>query len=274
MGDARLELVPVGDVVVPVLALGVRRGPPAVLLPGLTDALAPVTDPRTQALLGQVPVPMARFQGLVLSHRVPTGPAVTTRALAHDVAGLLRRRLDRPALVIAHSMGTMVAQHLAIDHPELVGALVLSAATAYADPQLRAVLARWETLVRARDGAALARAAVQASFTPPALDEHLALIAAAPPPDPDAAQVARHLALSAAAVGHDSRSGLGRIGVPTLVLAAGADPVVAPACSWELARAVTGARYVRLDGLAHGFPEQAPDRYAAAVLPFLADHGW
>lgn len=48
---------------------------------------------------------------------------------AKDMAGLIRRlRLDRP-VVVGHSLGGMVAMHLAARHPELIGGLVLLATT-------------------------------------------------------------------------------------------------------------------------------------------------
>jgi pimeloyl-ACP methyl ester carboxylesterase len=82
----------------------------------------------------------------------------------------MRRRcssgcVDRPAWLFAHSMGAMVAQHLAVDRPDLVAGLALSATLARADDPFRAVLARWETLVVARRWRDFSLEALTASYT-------------------------------------------------------------------------------------------------------------
>ncbi|HWS58480.1 MAG TPA: alpha/beta hydrolase [Actinotalea sp.] len=56
--------------------------------------------------------------------RLPDEP-FTIEALAADVAAVIRVVLGRPAVVIGHSMGGLVAEELALAHPELVVALVL-----------------------------------------------------------------------------------------------------------------------------------------------------
>jgi pimeloyl-ACP methyl ester carboxylesterase len=55
----------------------------------------------------------------------------TLATLADDAAAVLRDSVgDAPAIVVGDSMGGMVAQHLALRHPERVGGLVLSASSA------------------------------------------------------------------------------------------------------------------------------------------------
>ncbi len=164
----------------PMLELGATSGPPIVLIPGLTDGLYPVADPAGRALYAEVPVPMDRCRGLVVSYRHPLSSTLTTRDLADDVAAVLKHRLDRPAVVIAHSMGTMVAQHLAAAYPGMVAGLVLSAPLLHVDPALRAVVGRWAALVRGRQWAAFADDALASSYTGDEVGRRRALRGALP----------------------------------------------------------------------------------------------
>lgn len=66
------------------------------------------------------------FSGLLAGTALPP---YTLDDMADDVAALIERlQLERP-LVVAHSLGTMVAQCLAISHPSKVGGMVLIAGT-------------------------------------------------------------------------------------------------------------------------------------------------
>ena len=258
-----------GGVEVPVLEVGDPTRPPIVLLPGLTDGLAPITDPRTRAILEAAPLPMDRFHGFVLSHRMPALPPLTTRVLASDAAAVLDRVLDRPAVVVGHSLGAMVAQHLAADHPELVASLVLSATTARADDGLRALLAHWDALLRDRRFAEFARDAVETSFTGEELTRRRALLAARIADEPSDELVARHRALSAACAGHDALDRLPAVLAPTLVLAGSVDVIAPLAHGQQLAESLPMAELEVFHGLGHGFPEQAADRFVDRVARFL-----
>jgi lipase len=58
--------------------------------------------------------------------RTPLGDeAFTMAALARDAVAVLREVVGRPALVVGHSMGALVAEEIALTAPDLVAALVL-----------------------------------------------------------------------------------------------------------------------------------------------------
>ncbi len=258
----------------PLLEVGRPGAPTLVLLPGLTDGLAPVTVPRAHALYAEVPLPLERMRGLILSYRERLRPGTTTRALAEDLAVVLERRLDAPAVFVAHSLGGMVAQHLITERPALVAGVVLSATCARADARLRAVLARWDGWLASGEQDRFRRDAIRVSVTGQARHDHLAIDAAAEVPAASARLIARHLVLSAACAGHDAGERLAAIDVPALVLAGGRDELIDPAATHHLARRLPGASFVRFDDLGHGFPEQARGPFQAHVSRFLAGLGW
>lgn len=256
----------------PVLVAGAPDAAPAVLVPGLSDGLAPVDLPVTQALLRDAPVPMQRFHCLVVSYpeRRAGAPAPGTAELAAEIACILDRLVDQPAWLFAHSMGAMVAQRLAVDRPDLVAGMVLSATCAWADDRLRTRLAEWQRAVEERDWTGFARAAIEASYTGAERSRRRLLLRLNTPMSHPDERVARHRMLTTAACGHDARDRLPAIGCPTLVLAGERDPLCPPERGRELAAAIPGAEFEVFLGLAHGFPEQAPARFARRVLGFLA----
>lgn len=266
-----LRHVRLGALRVPYIEIGDHRGPPVVLLPGLSDGLAPITRASSRRTYTDVPLPLERIRGIVVSHRSPVAPRVTTRELAGDIGAVLEVLLDEPAVLVGHSMGGMVAQHLAADRPELVSGLVLTASSARPDDAVREVLGRWDALLAAHRFEAFARDAVASSFTGAGRRDRERLLVADPPPPLPRALVPRHLALSRACATHDAVGRLEAIEHPAL-LVAGSDDVVIPARQSEaLAAGLAQGRFVALEGVGHGFPEQDRQRYMDHVVPFVTD---
>ncbi len=274
VADATPGWVPVEGGRVPVLDIGARDGRPLVLVPGLTDGLAPVTAPAAQQLFSQVPLPLDRYRALVLSHPVPVRPGWGTQQLATRLASALARLLDGPAVLVAHSLGGMVAQHLAARSPDMVAGLVLSATAGRADARLRAVLARWDQWLVDGEHDRFHVDAIRTSVTGAARQAHLAIHAASPRPAPTPAAIARHLALSAACAGHDATSVLTDIRAPALVMAGGRDEVVGAAATRQLAAQLPDSHLEVFSDLGHGFPEQAQGPFQARVARFLGELGW
>jgi pimeloyl-ACP methyl ester carboxylesterase len=260
------------DAALPYLELGHPTGPPVVVLPGLSDGLAPVSAAHARAALPPPPRELSGYRTFVVSHRHPLTAEATTEELAADVHAFCRAVVGRPATVTGHSMGAMVAQHLAAAWPDDVARLALSATVASADRVLRARVAGWDDLLRAGRWRAFYDDALRVSFTgSDLLRRRLALrLTAAPAP---VELVERHLALSHATRTHDATAGLGGVRAPTLVLAGAEDPLTRPERARELAALIPGATTCVLPGLAHGFPEQARRRYVRQLVRFLDGAG-
>lgn len=261
-----------GGVRMPWLALGPADGPVVVALPGLSDGLVPLSETGPRAPGTARGARHTPFRVLALSHRHPAEAGVSTRDLADDAAAFVEEVVGAPVVVTGHSMGGMVAQWLAARRPDLVANLVMTATLARPEEAFRRVLARWEEMVvggRWRDFAASAN---ETAYTGSELLRRRLLLRLTRPPRM-VHLVDRHRALTAACLSHDATGVLERITCPTLVLAGSEDRVVPPTASRALAAAIPGAVYEELDGLAHGFPEQAPARTLAAVTAHLDPDG-
>lgn len=254
----------------PFVRLGGTAGPTMVVLPGLSDGLLPLSEDRARdALRSFRPLP---FQIRMVSYRDPLDDAVSTEELAADVVAFIDGHVGAPVVVTGHSMGGLVAQHVASTRPDLVTRLVLTATLAAPVTAFARRIERWDDLVARGHWRDFYRDAVAASYTGSELLKRrvaLRVLGAKPVPH----RVGRHHSLAQACLAHDSRDALSNITPPTLVMAGERDPVVPPAASRSLADALPDARFVVLDHASHGFPEQYPHRTYREVARFLdLDH--
>lgn len=269
MDAPKLQWVPLTQGAgVPVLAFGPPDGPPVVVLPGLSDGCAPLSDDRIRTQVSPPPRALRHHRVLLMSYRHPFPSGPSTEGLAADAATVIEQVVGGPVSITGHSMGGMVAQHLAASRPGLVARLVMSATVAAADDVLGDQLERWERLLVEGRHRAFVRDAVSVSYTGAELRIRRLLARVSPVPDLSA-HVGRHLALSAACSAHDARDRLQDIAAPTLVLAGTEDPLMRLTAVRQLAAAIPDARLVELDGLAHGLPEQGRRRYVHELAHFL-----
>ncbi len=230
------------------------------------------------AFLHQVQRLAERHRCLVLDGRGigasdPAPGPYTMAGLADDAAVVIERRTGRGrAHVFGVSMGGMVAQHLALRHPDRVAGLVLGCTTPGGG---RAVLPDREVLRQlyggdARDPVAAYRNACRVMYAPDFQARHPEVIEAA------VGWRAAHLvrgqtfaAQLAAIRGHDTDAVLPQIGAPTLVLHGSADLVTPLANGARLAARIPGAVLETLPGRGHLFFQEDPvatDRLLARHL--------
>jgi 2-hydroxy-6-oxonona-2,4-dienedioate hydrolase len=157
-------------------------------------------------------------------------PAVREPRPISELAELLAAELDRPATVVANSMGCQVAAELAVRRPELVDALLLVGPTV--DPHARGT---------ARN---LARLVADAWFEPPRLTAIVARDYLATGPRAVLRQARFALA-------HRIEELLPRIHQPAVVLRGAHDPICSEAWAREAAALLSNGRLVTIAGAAH-----------------------
>jgi 3-oxoadipate enol-lactonase len=197
----------------------------------------------------------------------PAGP-YTMAELAEDAAALIREVGGGPVVFIGLSMGGMVAQELALRHPELVKALVIANSCAGYDEAGRAGWTARVALVQAQGMGAVAEMAMPRWFgdgfraaQPATVDRWRRRVAGTHP--------GGYVGTCEALRGMDTVARLPQIAVPTLVIAGELDPGTPVAMSDTLARGIPGAELAVLDGASHLSVLERPDAFAARVLDFL-----
>jgi 3-oxoadipate enol-lactonase len=238
----------------------------------------------------QVPAFAERHRTIVFDNRgvgrsaKPPG-AYTIHEMADDAAALLDHlRIDR-AHVLGLSMGGMIAQELALRHPERVRKLVLAAT--YPEPD--AATEENRKVIFTQMGGSITEAGeMRIDFTamnPLLFFQHLlplvfnqSFIQNELPRLMQMFSGALQYGFSLEAVmgqlqavmGHRATDRLNTITAPTLVLTGDADRLIAPANSKILADSIPGARLVEVAGGSHGFNIEMADRFNDEVLRFLA----
>jgi len=199
----------------------------------------------------------------------------TTRMMAEDTRGLLDRLGIARAHVLGVSMGGMIAQELALAHPERVRSLQLHNTLARTDAYTRACAAAWVEVREALPFDAALRAIALWLFAPSTYNERPDFVetivqGALANPYP---QSLTGLSRQREAVGsHDTVVRLHAIRCPTLVTAAEDDILIRPRLSRDLAAAIPGAEFASIPDAGHvPFWEQA-DRFNRLCLDFLAKH--
>jgi pimeloyl-ACP methyl ester carboxylesterase len=197
----------------------------------------------------------------------PGAPAYSTRGFAQDAVAVLDQLgLDR-AHAYGISMGGRVAQWLAIEHPQRLGALVLGATT----PGNAHGVARNPAITRAMqrgDWASLRHTLVSPAWMAahPDFEARMAAMDATPAPG-----FARRLHYQASE-GHDSWLALDRVTAPTLVLHGSDDEINVSANGVLLAERIPGAELQLIDGARHSYFEEYRTVASQRVLDFLRRH--
>ena len=206
---------------------------------------------------------------------LPAGP-FSVADMAGDVIAVLDDAGVRRAHTMGVSLGGMMAQELAVDHPDRVDALVLVSTTPgwpFAFP-MPAVSVRLFAATRSMTReAALRRHAENAlsAYTierQPEVVDRLVDVQRSRQADPRAAS-----AQAAAGARYAGRLRQTRIRARTLVVQGTADTVVAPGNGKLLADRIPGAQLMIFPDLGHLLFWQDPDGFATAVISFLLNTG-
>jgi len=247
--------------------LGPADAPPVVLIHGMGFD-GEMTYHRLAPLLAD------RYRVVIPDHRTfgksdwPRG-RYEISDLADDLAGVLDAIGIGAATVFGYSLGGMVAQELAYRHPRHVARLVLAGTAAVPIQRLR-VLARvafWlgravMRLSRVDFAMATTRVMRRSGAIAP---EHLRwLRGSLLRRDPTLYYEAGHAALR-----FDSRSWIGKLRVPTMVIVPTRDQVVLPGAQYDLAERLHDPTVVELVGARHESIINRAEEYAATVAGFV-----
>ncbi|HEY7991666.1 MAG TPA: alpha/beta fold hydrolase [Stellaceae bacterium] len=201
-----------------------------------------------------------------------TRMAYTVEGNATDMIALMDALSIERAHIIGHATGSAVATVLAIEHPERLASVVLSAGWARQDPFLRRVYALRRDLLTQLGPAAYIQASTVMLYPPSWIAKNNEALR-----QMESQQLAgfkQDIVLSRidALLAFDRSDELSRIKTPTLVIAAEDDFVIPSYLSEELARLIPGAEAKFFSHGAHCFMQVSPREFNQAVMPFLEQH--
>ena len=228
-----------------------------VMLPGVGDGLKTVRGKALPfALLYRK---LSRdFTVYVFSRRRQLPGSMSTREMAEDVDEAMTQLGLRASNVVGVSQGGMIAQWLAIDHPDKVGKLVLTVTLGRPNDTLRQAIGLWTEMAKRGDYRGIMLDTAERSYSEARLRqarwEYGLLGNLGRPRSFD-----RFLTQAGSCLTHDAYDRLDRIACPTLVIGGTEDRIVTGQASRELAERIPGAELVLYQGLGHGLYEEAPD---------------
>ena len=229
------------------------------VLPGLSDGLATV---KGKAWILSTPYrKFFRDYTVYMFSRKNEMPAgYTVREMAEDqVLAMKQLGLER-AYLLGVSQGGMIAQYIAIDHPEMVAKLILAVTAPNANETVSRAVSGWIDMAERGDHAALMKDTAEKVYSKEFLQKNeklIPLLARFTKP----ASYDRFLKNAKAILSFDARNELGKIRCPTLILAGDDDKTVGNAAPYELHRAIAGSELYVYQGLGHGAFEEAKDFY-------------
>lgn len=229
--------------------------------------------------LHQVPAFSREYQVIVFDNRdvgrsSQASGAYTIADMADDVAGLMDGLGIKRAHVIGISMGGMIAQELALLHPNRLDKLILTGTGAATGRAKFDPISTW-SFVKQHDNKGLNFAAQQFLWlfstdflrNHQAVDETLTMLTNNPNPvSPEA-----YARQADAYVQHDALDRVGNITAPTLVVTGERDRLTPPWIGRELADAIPGAKFhlVKGPGSSHVLPLERPEDFNKIALAFL-----
>jgi len=248
-------------------------GPPLLMIMGMSGTALSWGEPFLDSLREDFETIVYDHRGVGKSSRMEE--PFTIVQLAADALGLLDALEVDSAHVLGISMGGMVAQELALAHPERIQTLTLGCTycggegSVLTSPEVaqrlgeermsgdreRAIRASWEANVSATFAA---NADAYATFFATANERAVALPVI--------------MAQTLAIAGHDTNARLAALEIPTLVVHGTEDQILPVENAHLIASRIPGARLEIFDGVGHLFFREEPDRSAELVRDHAAVH--
>ena len=242
-------------------------GEPVVLIGGLGSQL--------HSWATQVPVYSQHYKVVVFDNRGAgksdkPEAGYSTQDMAKDTASLMDELGIERAHIVGKSMGGMIGQWLAIDHPDKVNKLVMGCSSASRDEVGNEILRMGRDIATNLGPKAVWLMALYLGYTREYIEENIATIKQAMssvPDDPEALK--GYIGQSFACEGHNTVSELGQITSPTLVMLGETDLIASPKRSEQLAELIPNSRLKIFPKVGHGFWRERQREVDDLVLDFL-----
>ncbi len=230
-----------------------------VVLPGLSDGLATVKG-KAAVLALPYKKHLSEYTVYMFSRKNDMPEGYTVRDMAEDQVSAMHALGIEKACILGVSQGGMIAQSIAVSHPEAVEKLVLAVTAPNANDVVTEAVAGWIGMAERGDHKALMVDTAEKMYSEKYLNKnrkYFPLLALYTKP----ASYDRFFKNARAILGFDARGELSEISCPTLIIAGSDDRTVGNDAAGELNRGIAGSRLFVYDGLGHGAFEEAKDFY-------------
>ena len=238
-----------------------------LMLPGPGDGLKTAEGMALPVAYQYRAFAKAGYTVTLISRREPLPEGFPTRDMAADIAACMDQLGIPQTDVLGVSQGGMIAQWLAIDHPERVRKLVLAVTAPNGNETLHAVVPRWMDMARQDDYPGIMMDTAQKSYSEAYLRKNrlfLPLLGKVGKPK----DFTRFLRMAEACLTHDAAAQLGSITAPTLIIGGEQDKIVGAEASRQLHAGIAGSELYMYPQYGHAAYEEAKD-FCSRVMGFL-----
>ena len=197
------------------------------------------------------------FEVYVFDRRLNLPDSYSVDDMADDYAAAFDALGIKEAAVYGISQGGMIALTLAMERPDLVGALVLGSTSARISGESKTVVKSWNTLSRAKDEQGLIDSFIKYVYSPAFVEQFGSLIADSLKGITDE-EFSRLVKLTDKMDQYDVYARLGEVKCPTLVLAGDADAVLGSSAATELSE-IAGSELYVFKGYGHAVYDENPE---------------
>ena len=191
----------------------------------------------------------------------------TIREMAEDQVKAMQALGMEKAAVMGVSQGGMIAQCIAIDHPELVEKLIIAVSAPAVNEKIKACVEGWIDCVQQNDHKRLMIDTAEKSYSKAYLRKYrkyYPVIGQLGKPK----DYTRFLRNAEAILAFDATQDLTKITCPTLIIGGEEDQIVGGEASYEMHRKIGTSNLFMYEGLGHAAYEEAKD-FNERVLRFL-----
>lgn len=248
--------IPIADTTMDYISFGIGHKH-LIMIPGLGEGLTTVKG--TAVPFALMYRKLAKdFRVHVFSRRTIMPDNFTTRDMAEDIYYAMQQLNIPSANVIGISLGGMIVQHLAIDHPEAVEKLILCVTLPCPNPTLVSCLSSWTEMASIGYFKGILIDTALKSYT----DKYLRMtlwfykifagLFRSKHKD-------RFITMAKAGMTHDAKETLHRISCPTLIIGGRQDKIVTGEASEHLHKLIPKSELYLYEDYGHGLYEEAPD---------------
>ena len=264
--NAKNGTVPLGNTEMHYASFG--SGPKTlVLLPGLSDGLATV---KGKAFILAQPYKLffEKYTVYMFSRKNDLPEGCSIRDMAEDQVRTLKSLGVERFSLLGVSQGGMIAQYIAIDHPEMVEKLVIAVSAPCCSEMSRTVIRQWLEFAEAGDHRSLMIDTAEKSYSPAYLAKYRSMYPIIGRIGKPADGYRRFRVNAEAILGFDASGELSKISCPTLIIGGEEDKIVGAEASRQLHALIPGSSLHLYPDLGHAAYEEAKD-FNKRIFKFL-----